>query len=93
MPAERLKHMDVKSVLFALLRSEICGEAVHEEVKTALCPELLEELCEVSNRHSLARLMGQALSKLGALGEDDSSLKFQQSAMSAVARNIQRCNV
>ena len=66
--------MNVETILFALLRMEICGDAVSEEIKAAISPEIVEPLFELSPRHSIAQIVGNALSKLGALGQNEASL-------------------
>lgn len=80
--------MTVEQVLFALLREEICGEPVSQEVKEALSSEMLEDLFELSHKHDLAHLVGQALSNLDVLGEDETSEKFRKTTMDAVSRFI-----
>ena len=84
--------MNVETILFALLRMEICGEAVSEEIKAAISPEILEPLFELSRKHSVAQIVGNALSKLGVLGQDEASVKFRKSTMGAVTRYIQMSN-
>lgn len=78
--------MPTKTVLFALLRYELCGEPVSEEVKASLSPDALERVYALSKKHDLAHLAGDALSKLGVLGNDESSQKLKQAAFQAVYR-------
>lgn len=78
--------MTTESILFALLRAEVCGEAVDEEIIASLSGENLEKLYILAKKHDLAHLAGDALSKLGALGDDAVSQKFKQAAIQAVYR-------
>ena len=80
--------MNVETVLFALLREELCGEIVGNEIKEVLSSQLLEELYKLSKKHSVAHIIGQALTKLGVLGQDELSVNFQKTAMDAVAYHI-----
>lgn len=80
--------MNVETVLLTLLREELCGETVSDEVKEAISPEMLEPLYELSRKQTLAHIAGQALSKLGKLGQDEVSRKFQEKSMGAVTNHI-----
>ena len=81
--------MTESNILFALLRHQICAEAVTEEVKQAMTPELLEKVYKLADAHDLAHLAGQSLSQLGLLGEDEVSQKFKKKAMQAAYRYVQ----
>ena len=81
--------MTESDILFALLRHQICGEEIGEEVKQALTPERLEKVYKLATSHDLAHLAGQSLSQLGLLGEDEVSGKFKKKAMQAVYRYVQ----
>lgn len=78
--------MTAESILFALLRAEVCGEAVDEEIIASLSGENLEKIYTLAKKHDLAHLAGDALSKLGALGDDEVSRKLKQAAFQAVYR-------
>lgn len=84
------KEQDMKgeTLLIALLRAEICGGPVSEELKAAICPELLAETYELAHKHDLAHICGQALSKLGLLGDDEISHNFKNRAMQALYRYV-----
>lgn len=77
--------MNKEAVLFALIRSVICGESVSEEVKTACASALLEEVYALAAKHDLAHMVGQAVSKF-PLPESESLTKCKKSAMAAFAR-------
>lgn len=81
--------MTESNILFALLRYQICGENVSEEVKQAVTPEVLEKVYRLANSHDLAHLAGQSLSQLGLLADDEVSEKFKKKAMQAVYRYVQ----
>ncbi len=78
--------MTTESILFALLRAGVCGEAVDEEIIASLSGENLEKLYILAKKHDLVHLAGDALHKLGALGDDTVSQKFKQAAIQAVYR-------
>lgn len=80
--------MQTETILFSLLASEVCGRPVSEDIEAALSPELVKEVYNLSRKHDLAHLVGQALSKLGALGEDETSQKLKKCAMQAVYRYV-----
>ena len=52
--------MNKEAVLFALIRSVICGETVNEEIKAACTPELLENVYTLASKQDLVHLVGQA---------------------------------
>ncbi|MBO5952785.1 MAG: nucleotidyltransferase family protein [Oscillospiraceae bacterium] len=81
--------MTTEAVLFALLRYEISGEPVSEEVKASLCGDVLDQIYTVAKQHDLAHLAGDALSKLGVLKDDEISQKLKQAAFQAVYRYAQ----
>ena len=87
------RSMTTEDILFALLRSEICGEPVSQEVKVAITQETLKALWEVSNRHGVPHIAGQALSKEGLLKQDEVSQKFQKKTMDAVSVYIHMSHV
>lgn len=79
--------MGVEAMLFALIRSIICGEVISEEVKNACTPENLEAVYALASKHDLAHLVGQAVSKLD-LPESEILTKCKQAAMQAVYRYV-----
>ncbi len=80
--------MQVREVLFALLRKEICGQAVSDEIKNALSEEMLSQLYTLSNRHDLAHIIGHALEKLGVAGEDGALQEFKRKNLQAIYRYV-----
>lgn len=79
--------MDESSLLIALLRAEVCGVAA--DIENAPSKECLEKLYPLAARHDLAHIAGQALSKLGLLGQDEASNKLKNAAMQAICRYVQ----
>ena len=80
--------MQAETILFSLLAAEVCGSSVSEEIKTAISSEVLNEVFELAKKHDMAHLAGQALSKLGVLGEDETSQKLKKCAVQAVYRYV-----
>lgn len=80
--------MTAETVMFSLLRAEVCGGTVTEEEKAALSEEMLTEIFKLVKKHDLAHLVGDALSKLGLLGDNEVSQKFKKAAMQAVYRYV-----
>lgn len=80
--------MTTESVLFALLRKEICGETVSQNIIDQISAQMLEELYSLSHLHDLSHLVGHALSELGVLGQNETSKKFQEAFVNAVSRYV-----
>ena len=57
----------VEKVFFALIRFEIKGDELCEDVKNLITPDVLPALFKLSKRHDLAHLIGDALDKNGLL--------------------------
>lgn len=79
--------MTAQALLFAMLRSVICGEAPDEQVKTACTPELLANVYALANRHDLAHLMGQAAANW-KLPDCEPVKLAKQTAMQALVRSV-----
>ena len=75
----------VEDILFALLYSEISNKSA-ESIKNQITPEIMGELLELSKRHDLSHIVANSLAKLGLLGDDETSKKFQTNRFSAVLR-------
>ena len=65
----------VEKVFFALIRFEINGEELCEDIKNLITPEMLPALFKLSKRHDLAHLIGDALEKNGLLPDDSEAKK------------------
>lgn len=53
--------MTAESVLFALLRTAVCGEVLSQGTVDACTPEVLSEVYSLTSSHDLAHLAGHAL--------------------------------
>ena len=80
--------MTVEKILFALFRSEICGETLLDEYKKAITPETASALYSISKSHDLAHLVCEALDKNGVLAQCGKELEeaFCQQRHLAVCR-------
>lgn len=77
----------VEKVFFALIRFEINGNELCEEVKNLITPEMLPALFKLSKRHDLAHLIGDALDKNGLLSDGtEAKRRFLQERNIAVYR-------
>ena len=77
----------VEKVFFALIRFEINGDELCNEMKNLIMPEMLPALFKLSKRHDLAHLIGDALDKNGLLPEGTEAKKrFLQERNMAVYR-------
>ena len=77
----------VEKVFFALIRFEINGDELCDEIKNLITPEMLSTLFKLSKRHDLAHLVGDALDKHGLLPDGTEAKKrFLQERNMAVYR-------
>lgn len=77
----------VEKVFFALIRFEINGDELCDEMKNLITPEMLPALFKLSKRHDLAHLIGNALDKNGLLPDGTETKKrFLQERNMAVYR-------
>ena len=77
----------VEKVFFALIRFEINGDELCDEMKNLITSEILPALFKLSKRHDLAHLIGDALDKNGLLPEGTEAKKrFLQERNMAVYR-------
>lgn len=77
----------VEKAFFALLRFEINGDELCEDVKNLITPEMLPALFKLSKRHDLAHLIGDALDKNGLLPDGTEAKKrFLQERNMAIYR-------
>lgn len=80
--------MKPETLLFALLRSAICGTAVTEEVKAACTPDMLQQVYTFACRHDLGHLVGQVLSGMN-LPDCETLTHAKKAAHTALYRYIQ----
>ena len=77
--------MQTEQVLLALLRNVVCGQPLPEEMKSACTEDMIEAVYNDANRHDLAHLAGQALSKL-SLPESEGLAKCKKATKQAIFR-------
>lgn len=83
--------MDVKDLLFCLLRDEICGTEIKFDADFTYDAEKLYRL---SNAHDLAHLVGDALMRNNILSKDAKAAeKFKQAQQLAVCREMRFTSV
>lgn len=78
--------MDVTGILFSLISSVLTDIPVDEATVKAIDTDSLRELYAISNKHDIAHIVGEALSKIGKLGSDEVSEKFRKKPVMAVYR-------
>ena len=66
----------VEKIFFALLRFEIAGVKLSDDVKNLITDDLLPSLFKLSKIHDLAHLIGDALDKNGLLIDGSNAQKF-----------------
>lgn len=77
--------MTAEKLLFAMLRSVICGWEADEQVKTACTPELLGETFALARKHDLGHFVGQAAADW-KLPDGETVKAAKQVAMQALYR-------
>lgn len=82
--------MCVEKIMFILIRSEILGVSINEDLSRNLTKEKFRELLILSRRHDLSHIIASALSRANILGDDEVSRAFHQALMKAVYRDAQR---
>lgn len=82
--------MDEKTLLFAILRTEICGEDLRETIKASVSEQMLEPLLTLAKKHDMAHIVGHCLGKLGLLGRDACSQELKKQTMMALYRDSAR---
>lgn len=82
--------MSVEEIMFALIRSEICGSPVNVDLQSNLTSEKYKELFILSHKHDLSHIVASALSRVSFIGDSEVSQAFHQELMRAVYRDAQR---
>lgn len=81
------RHRVVKKIFFALLRFEINGTKLSEEIKNLIKLETFPMLYQLAKQHDLAHLVGDALDKNGLLPDgSDAKKRFLQERNMAIYR-------
>lgn len=79
--------MNTETLLFAMIRIAVCGEAVAETVKNACTDEALQKVITLATRYDLSHLVGVAVDKLG-LPETELTKRCKQLPMQAMFRYV-----
>lgn len=77
--------MTPEKLLFALLRTAVCGDEPDQAIWEACTPEALKQVYDLARRHDLAHLVGYAVGNL-ALPDSEELRLLQQAAAVAVFR-------
>lgn len=85
--------MSTVELLMTILRSEVLESEELEVIKSELTEEALEKLYKLSKAHDLAHIVASALIKLGKLGQDELSKKWNKQFLLAVYRRQQQNEV
>ena len=75
---------EINNILFALLRSVLCDEALDKGLISQIDASALDELYKVAKKHEIAQIVGAALEKEGLLNGVDSAEKFNKHQLSAI---------
>lgn len=79
--------MEISTLMFALLRYEIKGTELSEDVKNLIDEKKLKELYKLSKRHDLAHLIADALKKNGVFSQTtEAEKRFAQERNLAIFR-------
>lgn len=81
--------MSVESIMFSLIRSEICGTLLDDTIKSEISADMRKSLYSLSNKHDVAHIVASALDKVEHF-DDDVSKAFKKKLMVAVYRDSQR---
>ena len=84
--------MSTIEVLFALIRTSICGEKLADSIQNSLNPQLLSELWQVADRQDVAHIVCDAMvqNNLFPPENDEITEKFKQCQLLAVYRYTQQ---
>lgn len=62
-------------ILFALLRSAICGTKLTEEDQSRYSPDMLQDLLDISFKHDIAHLLVLGLKQNGLIAKEQNSIE------------------
>lgn len=77
-------NQDTVSILFSLLRSAICGNALSDESKACYNAEFLPQMASVAKQHDILHLLALGLKNNGLL--DEASARLENEIFKAVYR-------
>ena len=78
--------MNKQEVLFNLIRREICGAELSEEIKSNIDSDVLKELYDISKKFDITPIVASALSSNRLLAEDEASRQFNKELLLSVMR-------
>lgn len=73
-------------LLFALLRSAVCGENIHDEERALYSFDELQNLFNIAQSHDLAHLLALALKNNGISADGEIGRKFESEMLKAIYR-------
>ncbi len=76
----------VEKIFFSLMRYEVNGEELSNDEKNLISSETMPLLYRLSKLHDLAHLIGDALSKLGIVVDENVRAEFDREKMIAIFR-------
>lgn len=76
----------VIKLFMQIIKAEVTGESLREDVIADMTPEMMERLYRISNKHDMAHIIAAFLQKQNMLGEDAISKKYSQALYMAVLR-------
>ncbi len=82
--------MQAQDIMLSLIRSEICGIAINEQIKDELTADKYKQLYIISKKHDLSHIVASALSRMNFLKDDEVSVAFQKQLMTSLYRDSQR---
>ena len=81
--------MNVNEIFIGILRAQLTGTEVSEDLRSSVTPELLGELYSVSKHHDSAHLVGELLNRCGLLpDESEYAEALRREFMLAGVRNM-----
>ncbi len=81
-----MSERELQDLLISILRSELTEIEIAEDVKCQLNTQTIYALYRLSKSHDLAHIVSGALNKLGLIGNDEISMKFQKQEVLSVLR-------
>ncbi len=77
------------ALIFELIRSEICGTSLSDELISDMTPEALSKIYNVSKQHDVAHIVASALLSRGLVPDGELKASFSKEQMTAVFRHAQ----
>ncbi len=84
--------MTKQMLMISLIRAQLCGGTISEEMKNALTEPMRQELFDLSVKHDMVHIVAQALDKHALLGDDEIAKQFRKATKIALYRYFQQNN-